>query len=288
MRQQSIPYALRRRETVGLGLMRILETMGQDTRELAAQPEDQLPESIHQIRTLLKRFRAYLWFLRPVLGPARYGRGKKRLSQAARQLSQARDLDVIQSALTKAASPSSHEHDLQALRQVSQAFATREAARSKTNADLRDLLKEAADAVARVVSQTKDTTERMKRKWPSPKDRIAKALRTARKAKKKTLRENDPGLVHEWRKKTKRFFYVLQLTHRVSGNDNGDGLKKVDQLQEILGAHQDSMVAENYLHRHRGDFDPDDVDRAIHLLKKKRKALLDEACKGWRSVIRHF
>jgi len=288
MPKQSMPYSLRRHEAVGPGLIRILNAMAKSARDLAAQPESQLPDSIHDLRTLIKRFRAYLWFFRPSLGKVRYTHSKVVLRKAAHRLGQARDLHAIQSALIKAASPEAHEKHLQALVRVSQAFAQHEASRQKFDGDSRGPLQKTAAVVVQVVEKTIRAAKRTDRKWPSPKHRVKKAFQLARKVRKKALRKNELPLVHEWRKKTKKLLYVLQLTVGFPTLEMSHCLEKVDKLQEILGDFQDGVVAENHLRAHLSDVDAADLARALHLLKKKRKILLKEAQRCWGSMIRQL
>ncbi len=74
MATQSVSYSLGRHEAIGTGLIRLLNSMGQSARDLTGQPPAKLSESIHQLRVLIKRLRALLWFIRPILSAARYHR----------------------------------------------------------------------------------------------------------------------------------------------------------------------------------------------------------------------
>ncbi len=106
------------------------------------------------------------------------------------------------------------------------------------------------------------------------------------KAAKRALRDHDPLLVHEWRKKTKRLLYEIQLTQRRPKQRIAGCLKKVDKLQELLGDFQDSMVTENHLRRHPlPEIDATDHAQTIRLLKKSRKLLLKKARSCWRSIL---
>ncbi len=273
MPKLSTSYSLRRDEVVGPGLIRVLKTMAENARNLSGRPVSQLPDSIHDLRTLIKRLRAILWFDRPVLGKVRYKQSNGVLCKAAARLSQARDLVAVQLALTKAAMPETNEEHLRSLVRVSQAFARKEAERKKSDEASLSPLKKAVGDVVPVIEQTIRVAK--DRKVPSPRQRIKKAFRVARKARKKALRENQLPLVHEWRKKSKRLFYLLQLTKNLPGTGMAGCLEKVDKLQETLGEFQDGVVAENHLRRHPPDVDATDLDRTIRLLKKKRKLLLN-------------
>jgi len=283
MATQSIPYSLRRNEAVRPGLVRILNSMGRDVRELSEKPEGDLEKSIHDIRTLIKRLRAYLWFLRPTTGKIFYKQGNACLRKAARRLSKTRDLHAVASALTKAAVPATNEVHLQALVEVSQAFAQTVAAQKKDK-NLRKLEK-VADTVIQVMLKIVIVLERNAEDVPSPRHRLKKIFKLTRKAVKKTLRKKDPLFVHEWRKKTKRLFYILQLTAQVPGMGMSDCLRQVDKLQEKLGDFQDNTVAKDHLCFQSPHIEEALVRRTIHLLRKNQKILLKEAHHCWDAVV---
>jgi CHAD domain-containing protein len=280
MPEHPIPYALRHREPIGPGMVRILETMGRDARVLARQPESKLTDTIHDLRTLIKRLRAYLWFLRPILGKSRYRRANSELREAANRLGQVRDLYAVKTALVQAATPDTAQEDLQSLVEVSQAFAEETAEQGKAQAPI----KEIADVIFHVTRKTRGILEQTAKGGPSARHRAKKAFRSTQKAKKKALSQKDPALAHEWRKKTKRLLYVLQLAHRIPHLKLADHLKKVDQLQKILGDHHDNVVAEEHLRRHRADIKSSGLPRTLHLLKKRRKFLLKDARRIWNAI----
>jgi CHAD domain-containing protein len=285
MAERLIPYALRHHEDLKPGLIRILETMGKDAEELAGKAEAELPESVHQLRTLIKRLRAYLWLMRPVLGKARCTHSNAALRKAGHRLEKTRDVHAVKSALTKAAHPDAHAEELQSLVQVSEDFSQREASGRKSTTPLAPLKKSigtVTEVIAGALLQAKQTEE-----WPSVKKRLGKALRLTGKSEKKARPSNDTALVHEWRKKAKRFFYLLQLTQRLSGT-SGDEVGKADKLQELLGDHQDAVVAENYLRKHGTHLDAGDLKRAGRLLKKTRERLLKDAGRCWRELVEEF
>jgi len=283
---KSHPYALRRDETLGPGLRRILEVMGDDAEEIAGLPESQLSEAIHDLRTLIKRLRAYLWFVRPVLGLTRYERHIDHLRKAAGRLSQARDLEVIQEALKKAASPEAHKKELVALAHVALAMTPKDSSSGPT-ATL-GLIKKSAKTFVHIIAKSRTTLERSRKKWPEPKERLAKAFVTARKAKKKALKEKKASSVHEWRKKAKRLLYVLHLTQNMPHMGGHACLKAVDQLQELLGQHQDTIVTGNHLRLRASDLDSTKLAMVFHVLDRKRQKLLEDAEECWEALRYEF
>jgi len=280
---KSHPYALRPDETLGPGLRRILEAMGDDAEELSSLPESQLPEAVHDLRTLIKRLRAYLWFVRPVLGPSRYERHIDRLRRAARRLSQARDLEVIQGTLKRAASPEAHKRELAALTHVALVVTPKDSSLNPTVA--LSFLKKSARTFTHINAKSRKALEQSRKKWPEPKERLAKAFAATRKAKKKALKDKEALFVHAWRKKTKRLLYVLQLIHRVPRIRNHDYLETVDQLQELLGQHQDAIVTGDHLRLRASNLDSAKLATVIRVLDRKREKLLEEAEKCWETLL---
>ncbi len=287
MAKPSISYALRQGEAMRPGLLRILKSMGERARALAAKPDRDVTDSIHELRTLIKRLRAYLWLIGPVLGKARLARSNEALRQAAQSLSPARDVQAVKSALSQAAVLESPPAKRQSLAQVSPAMAGSEAGREKSLVAFAPV-KLSAATLTQIVAETIAQAKRSRAKWPLPEDRVVRALRSMRKAEKRTRQADDASLIHDWRKKTKRLFYLLQLTERLPEMDAGDAIKRVDKLQDLLGNHQDAVVAENYLRKHAGEIDAGHLARARNLLKRTRKALLKDARRCWQKMRRDF
>jgi len=274
MPKPSIPYTLRPREAVRPGLIRILNAMGRDARKLSERPEKEWEETIHGLRTLIKRLRAYLWFLRPIVGKAFYGRSNSTLRSAARRLSKARDLHAVASALNKAASPKTGESEQESLVQISQAFAEQTSQELNRSAPP---LEKVADSIVQTISGIVRVAKAKADEWPGPTDRVNKALKRTHKAMKKASRKKDPCYVHEWRKKTKKLFYILQLTSRISKAGKADCLKKVGDLQETLGDFQDNIVAVKHLQKKPPYLDAAHIQHILNLLQNNQKNLLKDA-----------
>jgi len=287
MAKSSPPYALRHRESLRPGLIRILNTMGRDARKLSEMPENELGESIHGLRILIKRLRAYMWFLRPALGKSLYAKSNYKLSKAAQRLSSARDLHAVASALTKAAAPQTDEKHLQALSHVSRAFALQTATAQESTPKVQPL-DEVADSIIQSISQLVKIAKENADKWPHSAHRIKKAFNQTRKAMKKSLRRKDVRFVHEWRKKAKRLFYLLQLTARLPHANKPDCLNEVDELQETLGNFQDTVVAENHLRKSPPDTDATHIEHAVRLLQINRDLLLEDAHHHSRSIFENI
>jgi len=284
MATQSIPYSLHRREALRPGLVRILNAMGQSARKLSERPESEAEKSIHDIRTLTKRLRAYLWFLRPVIGKTLHAHGNSCLRKAARRLSKTRDLHAVGAALGKAAISIANENHLHALVQVSQAFA-QQTAEAQKKVPPTISLEKTADTIIQTISKVTKTLKQDPREIPSPVHRLKKIYKRTRKTRKESMLKKDSRLVHEWRKKTKRLFYILQLTGQLPHIGMTDCLKKVGKLQEKLGDFQDHIVAENHLRQQPPEVKTACVKKTLHLLRKRRKTLLKEAYRCWDSIL---
>jgi CHAD domain-containing protein len=84
-----------------------------------------------------------------------------------------------------------------------------------------------------------------------------KRLRTLmRKADRKVTRRlaaatagGDPELLHRARKAAKRARYAGELVQPLGGRRAGDQVARNEQLQELLGEHQDSLVSAELLRR---------------------------------------
>jgi CHAD domain-containing protein len=235
-------------------------------------------EAIHEIRLLIKRVRALLWFARPSLSRTVEAAARKRLHQAAHFLSGQRDLKAAQTTFEKILEEVDSAHARAAVKKTTQALREKNSGAadhsSETLASAVKVFRAAIDEVAHAVERSA--------KWPSATKRTEKAFRVMRKTGKKARRSQDDADFHAWRKKTKRLLYLLELRDTDPSGREKRLLERVDKLQSTLGDDHDCVVAAHHL---PAPAQPRDVARKVKkLLGARQRRLRKESSKLARRI----
>jgi len=270
----SSSFAFLPEETVKQGFVRLL---GQLMVEARRPPDETASESVHEMRVLIKRVRALLWFANPTLPALKLEQAKSQLRKASHLLAPQRDLAVMKSVLKKLSHKTSNLSDKKTLIAVSQNQDQRQADNKKSAQSLQKAI-----AILRKTIKQIEHVAKTKSQWPSPSARLAKAFRATQKAERKALRHEEPAQFHDWRKKAKRLLYQLQMMQTVPGKRI---IKQVDKLQEKLGNYHDSVIVQDRLKRNCPDNMPQLIARyCVKFLDKRKKRL----CKKARTLARHL
>jgi CHAD domain-containing protein len=277
-----LSYVFERDEEVKEGFVRVLGGISARGQILTQASHEPTGELIHEGRVLIKRMRALLWFARPALSDAAYTRARTRLRKAAGLLADQRDLAVTQATLEKLGHKGRPgARDQAALAEVFQSLVRDSAAGGATEEALRQMLQKAM----KILRQSADEIKRSiaaRASWPSRCERLKKAFRAMRKAGKKARRGGKDTDFHEWRKKAKGLLYQLELTQAEPGREMARVMKRVEKLQDKLGAQHDAVVVVERLRKVAPLSGA--VRRVLGLLEKRKARLRKRACKIARRV----
>jgi CHAD domain-containing protein len=271
MRLPVLKYAFSRDEAVGHGFNRILAQIGNRFRYIAGHASPAPNDQVHDARVLVKRLRALLWFVHSLLAKSVYERAKSRLRRASGLLSAQRDVEVTRQILAQLAKKSRVANG-----KVFKAAAN-DAGNSGVSSDTDRSAREASltkamSIVCFAVEELKRKAGPMKEVGPDSGKRVAKArekMIEAEHAAHKTGKDSD---FHAWRKAAKRLVYVIELSGGAPKSGRRKRLKRIDKLQDRLGAYHDLVVAQERLRR-RTEFDP----LALGLLKERKARLRRKA-----------
>lgn len=212
-------------------------------RMLAHDPGTRLgtdPEDLHQLRVATRRLRAFLRAARPVLVPEWGEELRAELGWLGSALGPVRDLDVLLDHLREeAASLDAKEQEalaglfskFEAEREQARA-ALIEALESDRYIELLNTLEEAAHA-PRVLEEERPLRSLWRREW-----------KRLRKAAGRIDGEASDDVLHQTRIKTKRARYAAELAEPALGKSADRFVKGAKRLQDVLGEHQDAVVAE--------------------------------------------
>ena len=120
---------------------------------------------------------------------------------------------------------------------------------------------------------------------------IAPIARSVRKAGKRIARNAPPALFHRLRVRIKRLRYALEMLIEMGGKRSRKALMRLEQMQELLGVHQDTVTATAWLRDYALSAEgvaPGTlmaVGATIQMLTDRRHQLATRAYRQWRKIV---
>jgi CHAD domain-containing protein len=201
------------------------------------------PEDLHKLRVAVRRSRAALRNVRALLGEEQGREVRDELKWLGRQLGPARDLDVLVARLRTEVAELDGPDAVPAGKIVAQLEAEREAVQQELIAALESpryaaLLAALEQLVAAPPVATSDVSLRQVARREFRKlERQMKALGAAP--------SNDS--LHRARIQAKRLRYATELSSQVLGKEGRQVVSAAKKFQDVVGAHQDAVVAEAHI-----------------------------------------
>jgi len=210
------------------------------------------PDGVHQARVATRRLRSDLRTLRPILQTAQTEPLRDELQWLGRLLGAVRDADVLGEPLTSklAVLPTPCGDDAAPIEQELERQRATQFANLRRELDSNRYLA-LLDTLVSVVHEP--PLERSRRD-PTRTDvgqvkRLAdKQWKRLRKAVDRLSREPSDPELHEVRKRAKQARYAFEATAPIIGKRARRLAKRLSDLQDHLGAHQDAVMAADWLH----------------------------------------
>jgi CHAD domain-containing protein len=247
-------------------------------------------EPVHQIRVAVRRLRATVQLCAGALHGSRVRTYKRDLPWLGQAAGAVRDCDVIEAlirecggrldpALAGALTPLC---DALAIGRRAAHAAFVEELRTKRYAQMCDrlahpLLRRALPATAAGCSA------------PAM---IAPIARSVRKAGKRIGGDAPPELFHRLRVRIKRLRYALEMLAEMGAKRSRKALLRLEQMQELLGMHQDVVSTTAWLRAYAADAGPVPPETLmaagaiIQALVMRREKLAARARRRWRKIVR--
>lgn len=229
---------------------------------------DTEPEALHKLRVAVRRLRALLRAARPFLADERAEHLRAELRELGGALGSARDADVFLAYLRHATANLEQDRDA-----VAQLLARVEDERRAAYGSARAALD--APDFERLTQELEAFSSSVIVRDASPKELIDPEARKLRRAMR-DVATND-GL-HEARIKAKRVRYAAE----VAGVK--DIVARATRLQDVLGEHQDAIVAEERLRALSEPATALVIGRLIERQEARRASALAEVPKAWRKL----
>jgi CHAD domain-containing protein len=270
-----MPYRLQPDESVPDELRRCArEQLDRAIEELSTGIRDDPVEAVHEARKALKKTRSLLRLGRGALERDERRRENAALRRAGRELSSARDAEVMLEAADDLAERfvgRVPQTTFDAIRR--HLVAERDPARRRLLES--GLTAQVADELKAVRLRIDDwTVDRSG--WKALEPGLGRSYARGRAGLEQARTNPTVENLHEWRKRTKDLWYHLRLLKPVAPGIVGGAAKDADKLSKLLGDDHDLAVLRGTLERGADDLKVD-VDAVLELIDHRRGQLQAEA-----------
>jgi len=237
-----VSYALERHEQPGVGLARVIAEQADRLRRDAPGAKIDSVVFVHKARVRCKKIRAALRLAAPLMGEKAYKRENAWWRNAARGLSDLRDMSARIEALQALATY------LRAHISVAQVAALRTRIEAQREAYIERRVKDFGDehpVEAFIAAVAERASHRLEIEPGEPGDIVAslgEGYHAARKAMKMAFADGSSMAFHDWRKQVKSHALQVRLMQRLPGMAFGERYDDARDLAELLGGMQDIEV----------------------------------------------
>lgn len=231
-------YQFRRGESVEQGVHRIACEQIDKAIDEAQNMEDR-EEAVHQVRKRCKKLRGLIRLVRPVFDG--YAGENAAFRDAARDLSDLRDMTAIIETFDELVEHFADEIDDQAMRDVRQSL-------SRQRGDGFAMTRRIDERLTRFVEQMHDARRRCEdwklkdSDFDAIRGGLTRTYKRGRKAMDAAYDAPTAEAFHEWRKRVKYHWYHLRLLRRVWRPVTKGYRKQASELADLLGDDHDLAV----------------------------------------------
>jgi CHAD domain-containing protein len=260
---------LRADEPVHEAIVRISGTWIDDALERIRHPSEDRGEDVHSIRTTIKRLRALLRLIKPVIAPAFFKRENTRLRNAAERIAFKRDADAARATLSSLRASIRRRADRAAISKALRGL--------EVDAAPAGPVEEALALIAGVLALTKRHYARVapaEEGWAAFEPGLRAIYREGRKRMQRALETGDENDFHRWRIRTKNLYHVLQILEPIWEKKLGKLTARLRKLQRAIGDDHDLGVVKKLLTDEPEVFGgPSVIERVIACINRRSKRL---------------
>jgi CHAD domain-containing protein len=235
-------FELKADESLRKSLRRIVrKQLGNALKELTGPHHGPRDAVVHDARKGLKRVRAVLRLVRPVIGEKVFQRENTCFRDAARPLTEVRDARILVETLDKLIEHFKEHVAGQSFRDV----------RKSLQAHLREVRRQVLDeqnafaVVAETIRQERDGVKgwmKVPNKWRAVGLGLKETYRRAKDSFEVAQADPTDEKLHEWRKQAKYLFYQLEILRPLWTERMDEMVNEVNQVGELLGDYHDLVV----------------------------------------------
>jgi CHAD domain-containing protein len=270
-------FELEREESLRKNIRRIVrKQIDAVLEELTGEHKRGRDEAVHEARKSLKKLRAVLRLVRPVIGEKAYRRENTCFRDAARPLTEVRDARILIETLDKLAE---HFREHVAGRSFDD---VRKALQDNLRA-VRKLVLDEQNAFTVVAETARQARERVKDwadipdRWSSVGEGLQEVYRRASAAFADAADDPSVAKLHEWRKQVKYLRYQLEILRALWPARLEELANEADHVGELLGDDHDLAVLRQKLTGAEPPGDDRDRELLLALIDRRRAELEEEA-----------
>ncbi len=256
-------------KSAGTELRRVAGALVNAIRERVSHPASDRDDDVHAVRTTIKRLRALLRLIRPVIGETRFTREDGRLRKEARRLTPARDDEVARRTLAALAVSAGRKTERQAFAAVLAAFPKRVASPGGIERTIRGVARQLA-----LIGRGLHGLRIGERGWKTLEPGLRATYTQGRKRMAAAWSDGDDRVMHRWRIRVKNLYYQLQFLEPLWPKRLGRTIDRLQVLQWKLGDAHDLVVVRALLQRKPDVFGPEEtVGLVVKCLEKRGRKL---------------
>jgi CHAD domain-containing protein len=266
-------FKLKKKESAKKGIRRAAHGRAEDALGLLRDEEADPAEAVHEARKDMKKLRATLKLVRPLIGDKTYSRENARFRDAARALSDVRDAQVRAQSIDALAERFADDPPPGGWWALRPLLADEDAG---GNGDLESLRERAAGEIERGDQAIED--------WPLGangfdllRPGLKRAYSRGRRRFRDVRKEPSDEALHEWRKRSKDLWYHLRLVRRAWPKVMTTTANEAHELSDRLGDDHDLVVLMADLEDARPPLSHEQLEHLRKLIGKRRKELQGEA-----------
>jgi len=254
-------------EPLRAGLLRVGDALIQNALDHIRSSASDQAEDVHLVRVTIKRLRAMLLLIQPVIGKTVFDRENARLRNAARRLSSARDSVVARQTLATLPLSAGRKRDA-----VAAALAG-----FKQDGEPEAEIRKTMNRLALALEETKRNLHRIRvseHEWKAVEPGLRQLYSQCRKRMEHALGQGDDKAFHKWRIRVKSLYYGLQMLQRVWPERIDKMLGDLGRLQEEIGADHDLVVLKRSMRETPDAFQgTETVEQVVDSVDDKSKKL---------------
>ena len=261
-------------QNIQANVQRIMQTRIDSCRQ-ALRLED-AHRAIHQSRKEMKKIRAVLRLVRPQIGEEAYQEANVYFRDAARLISDARDVTASGETATELQSLLTSSRDRRAVEHLRQHLWAKKAAITRYQVRRDQLLVTVSDALAEA--------EHFSRSWTITEDGfealapgIRRIYRQCRKRMKQAYEHDTPHGYHQWRKSVKYLRYQVDTLSPLWPGGLGALESELNHLTDYLGDDHDLFVLREMIEQ--DELIRPEVARSVFRVMEARRHALQQSAK---------
>jgi CHAD domain-containing protein len=269
-------FQLRPEESLRKNLRRIVRNqVDAALEELTAAPKGPRDEIVHEVRKSLKKVRAVLRLVRPVLGRKCYRRENTCFRDAARPLTEVRDARILIETLDKLVDHFPEDVSGRSLAEVRKALRDNLRGVRKRVLDQQNAFVVVAETVSQARKRVKGWTD-VPDRWSSVGAGLEDTCRKARAAFRAAAADPSIAKLHEWRKQVKYLRYQLEVLRPLWPERVEELAGEADRMGDLLGDDHDLAVLRQVLTRDSQPADGGEREALLALIDRRRAELEQE------------